>query len=238
MSVRLGHASGNESGGITGGQAGDQTKREVCIRSWYNRGWTLVLRPISAEIAEKMVRACEAGCANDHIGYCQSNRNDLREKAKAAGWDLSKIQTPCSCDCSSFMAVCAEAAGVNMEQTYTAGNAPATFQMRAQWAKTGAFQALTEAKYLTGEKYLRRGDVLVNEQAHTAMVLSDGALAGGKNSEIIINGKSYPIDRLLIGGKNYFAIREIAEVLEQAGIVKLNVSSRGSIAVLQSGQTA
>lgn len=235
MSVKIGHASGNENGGITGGQAGDQTKNEVCVRSWYDRGWTLVLRPISAEVAEKMAKACEAGCANDSIGYCQAHRNDLRKKAKAAGWNLARIKTPCECDCSSFMAVCAEAAGIDMSRTYTAGNAPATFQMRAQWAKTGAFQALTEAKYLTCDKYLRRGDVLVNEQSHTAMALSDGALAGGKNSEIVINGKSYPIDRLLVGGKNYFAIREIAEVLEQAGVVTLTVSSRGNIAVLQSG---
>lgn len=232
MSVKIGHASGNENGGITGGQAGDQTKKEVCIRSWYDRGWTLVLRPVSAEIAEKMAKACEAGCANECIGYCQEHRNDLRVKARAANWDLAKIKTPCECDCSSFMAVCAEAAGVKMEQTYAAGNAPATFQMRVQWAKTGAFQALTEAKYRTGEKYLRRGDVLVNEQAHTAMVLTDGELADGKNSEIIIDGKRYPIDRLLVGGKNYFAIREIAEVLEQAGIAKLEVGNRGSVAVL------
>lgn len=232
MSVKIGHASGNENGGITGGQAGDQTKNEVCIRSWYDRGWTLVLRPVSAEIAEKMAKACEAGCANACIGYCQEHRNDLRVKARAENWDLAKIKTPCECDCSSFMAVCAEAAGVKMEQTYTAGNAPATFQMRAQWAKTGAFQTLTEAKYRTGEKYLRRGDVLVNEQAHTAMVLSDGELASGKNSEIIIDGKRYPIDRLLVGGKNYFAIREITEVLEMAGVAKLEIGNRGNIAVL------
>lgn len=232
MSVKIGHASGNENGGITGGQAGDQTKTEVCTRAWYNRGWTLVLRPISAEAAEKMAKACEAGCANDNIGYCQGHRNDLREKAKAAGWDLAKIKTPCECDCSSFMAVCAEAAGVDMSKTYTAGNAPATFQMREKWAKTGAFQALTEAKYLTSDKYLRRGDVLVNEQAHTAMALADGELASGKNGEIIVNGKSYPIDRLLVGGKNYFAIREIAAVLEQAGVARLEVGNKGNVAVL------
>lgn len=53
-----------------------------------------------------------------------------------------------------------------------------------------------------------------------------------KNGEIIINGKTYPIDRLLVGGKNYFAIREIVDVLNAAGVCKLDVGSKGNIAVL------
>lgn len=60
-----------------------------------------------------------------------------------------------------------------------------------------------------------------------------GSAPAGKNSEIIINGKSYPIDRLLVGGKNYFAIREIADVLNEADVCRLTVGSRGSIAVLE-----
>lgn len=55
-----------------------------------------------------------------------------------------------------------------------------------------------------------------------------------KNGEIIINGKTYPIDRLLVGGKNYFAIREIVDVLNTAGVCKLDVGSKGNIATLTS----
>ena len=75
------------------------------------------------------------------------------------------------------MAVCAEAAGVNMDVTYTQGNAPATFQMKQQWAKTGKFEMITDKKYLTSADYLKRGDVLVNEARHTVMVLNDGTKA-------------------------------------------------------------
>ena len=75
------------------------------------------------------------------------------------------------------MAVCAEAAGVNMDVAYTQGNAPATFQMKQQWAKTGKFEMLTDKKYLTSADYLKRGDVLVNESRHTVMVLNDGPKA-------------------------------------------------------------
>lgn len=38
------HASINERGGITGGQPGDQTGREICVRSYYNSPWDCVLR--------------------------------------------------------------------------------------------------------------------------------------------------------------------------------------------------
>ena len=53
-----------------------------------------------------------------------------------------------------------------------------------------------------------------------------------KNSEIIINGKSYPIDRILVGGANYFAVRELIGVLNQAGVCNLQISNKGNIAVL------
>lgn len=53
-----------------------------------------------------------------------------------------------------------------------------------------------------------------------------------KNSEIIINGKRYPINRMLIGGANYFAVRELVGVLNTAGVCNLQISNQGSIAVL------
>lgn len=38
------HASINEFGKITGGKPGDQTGKEICVRPYYNKPWTLVLR--------------------------------------------------------------------------------------------------------------------------------------------------------------------------------------------------
>lgn len=38
------HASINEFNGITGGKPGDQTGREICVRSYYNSPWDCVLR--------------------------------------------------------------------------------------------------------------------------------------------------------------------------------------------------
>ena len=38
------HASINELGKITGGQSGDQTGKEICVRSYYNKPWQYLLR--------------------------------------------------------------------------------------------------------------------------------------------------------------------------------------------------
>ena len=198
MSVKIGHASIDERSKVKGGNAGDQTGREVCTRTWYNKGWSVLLRPKSATVAEKMAKACEAGCNNSKIGYDQYQRNTLRTQAKAAGWDLSKITKACETDCSAFMTVCAEAAGVNVSGCYTSGNAPTTFNMRAKFKATGAFEVLTDSKYLTSPDYLKRGDILVYEKGHTVMVLSNGAKAGNSSSG---NAAAKAPDKLTADGK-------------------------------------
>ena len=50
--------------------------------------------------------------------------------------------------------------------------------MRAKFKATGCFDVLTDKKYLNSSEYVKRGDVLVYEQGHTAMVLSNGSKTG------------------------------------------------------------
>ena len=170
--IKIGHSSIDENGHTSGGQAGDQSGQEVCLRDWYNKPWGLVLRPKDSNIAERMAVACEKGCANDAVGYDQSNRNSLKTQAVACGMDLSKITTPCECDCSSFMTVCAECAGVPIP--YSGSNAPTTSTMKDAFMSTGQFDLLTDQKYLTSDNYLKRGDILVKPGSHTAMALENG----------------------------------------------------------------
>ena len=174
MSVKIGHASLDEHGNIAGGTAGDQNKKEVCTRSWYDYNWDYVLRCSDSKIAEKMAKACEAGCANNKIGYDQHQRNTLYTKAKAVGMDLSKITSSCECDCSSFMCVCAIAAGLSDSFFYINGNIRTTSSMKSAFVKTGKFQVLTANKYTEDDSYLQRGDILVRAGYHTVMVLSNG----------------------------------------------------------------
>lgn len=174
MAIKIGHASISEKGTITG-NAGDQTGKEVCVRTWYSKPWGFVLRCKDALKAEKMANACEAGCSNNNIGYDQNQRNTAHTKAKAVGYDLSKIKEPCETDCSAFMTLCAIAAGVS-ELEYT-GNAPTTSTMQKVFKATGQFDVLTDSKYLTSDKYLIRGDILVRAGSHTVMALENGSEA-------------------------------------------------------------
>ena len=174
MAIKIGHSSKDENGKYTGGVAGDQTGKEVCIRSWYNGKWDFVARAKDKAVAEKMAAACEAGCSNTNIGYDQGGRNTLRAEAKKVGYDLAKIETPCESDCSSFMGVCVEAADVTLPD----GNGPTTRTLRKVLEGTGEFEILTAEKYLTSDKYLQRGDILCKENSHTVMALEDGANAG------------------------------------------------------------
>ena len=186
MSILIGHASIDENGKAYGGRAGDQTGKEVCVRTWYNAGWNIVLRPKSPAVAEVSARACEAGCGNSNLGYDQWERNSGWDEAEKVNWDLAKITTPCETDCSAFMTLCARAAGINVPRVAMGGgkyNAPVTQTMRQAFSSTGAYEVLTDSKYLTTDKYLKRGDILVRESGHTAMALGNGELAGGSATQ-------------------------------------------------------
>ena len=168
----IGHASIDENSKSKNGKAGDQTGKEVCIRSWYNKNWSYVLRCKDSKLAEIMAISCEKGCKNENIGYDQNQRNTLRTQAQKVGYDLSKIATPCETDCSAFMTVCAECA--NIPVPYNGTNAPTTRTMKNAFLQTGMFELLTDSKYLTSDKYLKRGDILVKEGSHTVMALGNG----------------------------------------------------------------
>ena len=174
MAVKIGHSSKDENGRITGGRAGDQTGKEVCIRSWYNGSWDFVARFKDRAKAKRTAQACEDACNNPNCGYDQGGRNSLRAESRKVDYQLDKIETPCESDCSSFVGVCVEAAGIKLPE----GNGPTTSTLRRVLEATGEFEILTDAKYLTTDKYLMAADILCNEGSHTVMVLEDGSMAG------------------------------------------------------------
>lgn len=174
MTVRIGHASIDERGKATGGTAGDQTGKEICIRNWYRGGWKVLLRAKEPGVRKKIAASCTAACNNKYLGYDQSGRNTGLQEAKAVNWDFSKIETPAEFDCSSLTAACVQAAGINI---WSGGNAPTTRTLEKVLTATGAFEALTDEKYLTGTDYLLEGDILLKPGSHAVMVLDDGAKA-------------------------------------------------------------
>jgi hypothetical protein len=171
MAIKIGHSSIDENGKIAGGALGDQTGKEVCTRAWYNGGWNIVLRPVSADVAEKSAKFVEAICANNNVGYDQYNRNSLYKLASANGFNGAAVGK-CECDCSSLMHTAAIAGGANI---YYGSNGATTRTLRTVLGNTEYYKVLTESKYLTSDKYLKRGDILVKEGSHTVMALENGS---------------------------------------------------------------
>ena len=188
MAVKIGHASIDENGKARGGNAGDQTKKEVCTRNWYSKGWQKLIRAKDPKVAEKIAKAIEDACANDNIGYDQYQRTTLFAQAQANKWKIKDITTKCECDCSSLVAVCVNVAGVDVDKNIR------TATMANALKATGAFTILTDAKYLNEDTYLQRGDILVREYSHTVVVLSNGAKATASSSNDTATTTAKPDD--------------------------------------------
>lgn len=171
MIANSGH---DEHGKYSGGAAGDQTGTEWAIIPWYSRPWTCILRHPDKSVRELIAQMGEEAAHNDLIGYDQAERWSFWKQLQAAGYRPSKITTPCEADCSagviSIVRAVGELMSVNnlkhLSATYT-GN------MRAGFRAAG-FQILTASTYLTSDKYLRRGDILLNDAHHTAINLTNG----------------------------------------------------------------
>ncbi len=122
-------------------------------------------------VREKHAKAIEAACANNNIGYGQSDRNTLNTLAKAVHYDLSKVGK-CNCDCSSLQNVAAVASGAK-HVTY-GSNGWTTSSMRAALEKAG-YKIITDSKYLGDGKYCVRGAIYVKTGSHTVCGLDNGS---------------------------------------------------------------
>ncbi len=170
MSILIGHASISETGGINGVK-GDSTKKEVCIREWYSKPWDYMAIHPDANVREKHAKAIEQACANDNIGYGQSDRNTLNTLAKALNYDLSKVGK-CNCDCSSLQNVAAVASGAT-GVTY-ASNGWTTSTMRSKLQEAG-YKIVTSSTYLSSASYCVRGAIYVKAGSHTVCGLTSGS---------------------------------------------------------------
>lgn len=170
MSVKIGHASISELGTVNG-KKGDQTGKEVCIRTWYSKPWAYMAIHPDAAVREKHAQAVEAACANDNIGYGQGDRNSLNTLAKAAGYDLSRVGK-CNCDCSSLQNVAAVVSGAP-GVTY-GSNGWTTSTMKTELQKLG-YKIITDRTYLANEAYCVRGAIYVKPSSHTVCGLDNGA---------------------------------------------------------------
>lgn len=171
MAVMIAHASIDENNRVKGGQAGDQTGKEVCTRTWYNKPWGCVIRFKDSTMANKVASAMEAAAANDNIGYDQNQRNSLLKEARKYNYDVSKVKVRCETDCSALVSVACMYAGIPESRLTLNGNCATTRTLRQILKATGEVDIYTTALYTSRSDKLKRGDILLKEGSHVAVVI-------------------------------------------------------------------
>lgn len=87
------HASQDENGGITGAESGDQTGKEICVRSFYtpSYGWKYHMR-LKEDTKQGPPKGVLHTCYEVLRG-AYGNGDTRAENLIAAGWDYETIQT-------------------------------------------------------------------------------------------------------------------------------------------------
>lgn len=166
----------DENGKYKGGKAGDQTGKEWYVRTWYNGGWTVVLRHPNAEVREMIAQLSEESANNDLVGYDQNQRLTYWTQLVKAKYRPKNIKVACEDDCSAGVSGNVKATGylLGIDKLKAISEGGTTRTIKENFTKAG-FKALTAKKYLTSEKYLLRGDILLNEGHHVATNLTNGS---------------------------------------------------------------
>lgn len=158
--IYIGSARIDEDGNSTGGEAGDQTGKEVSTQTFYthSKGW-YIIRPTSVTHANKLAERMQAACDNDNIGYDQNNRLGII----TYGIDTT---TATECDCSSLVRECV------IEAT---GDDPGNFTTSNEVTKLEATGLFEEKEAFTSQSAtpVYNGDILVTKTSgHTVIVVS------------------------------------------------------------------
>lgn len=218
MAVYIAHASIDENGKIAGGKAGDQTGKEVCIRTWYNKNWQYVLRINNEKVRKQFANNMIDVAKNNNIGYDQNQRNTLLTQAKNVNFDFTAISNSCECDCSSLVTICVLGAiykvlGVEAYQKahdilITNGNCATTRNLRSKLGHITAFSVNTynSSLHTSSSNSAVFGDIYLREGSHVVACVMDGvkqsietATTSKKNDKVlewqraaIADGFSFP----------------------------------------------
>lgn len=180
--TRIAHAVRSENGNKFG-KAGDQDGREVRLDDWYDSGWQNVFRPKDDELSFWLGEYAVELANNQHVGYSQACSSDPNSEyyGKKSDWrtslytELKKVdfepealKVDVNCDCSSFVAACLNAMGINVPYDMSTSSEVDAIM------KTGKFDRFTTKEFLTSGSKLRAGDIL-HKVGHTAIVYKGDA---------------------------------------------------------------
>ena len=230
--VTIAHASKDERGEIKGGKAGDQTKKEVCLRTWYNRPWTMVLRFKDPDMREKCAVAMEHAAANECIGYDQWQRNSLLSAVRKYGYDPKYVTVDVETDCSALVTVACIYAGIAEQALVVGGNSATTSTLKSRLKATGEVDIFTTKDYTAKTDKLLRGDILLYEGHHVAVVVKDEQpkKTVADIAREVIQGKwgngAVRQARLQAAGYDYFEVQKAVKELIHGAEPKKEVSEK------------
>ncbi len=167
MSIKVGSASIDEHGKLSGGKVGDQTGKEIYILPWYNRPWNVYLECTDKVVAQRAVNIMSQICLNNNFGYDQSQRMTgynaiVKNNNKVAG---AKGEF----DCSSLVSSCYKLAGLNVSPSNT------TLSLKKDFVASGKFKAYTDNKHIGSDNYAKLGGIYLDEGNHVIMAMENGS---------------------------------------------------------------
>lgn len=169
MAIKIGHASIDERNKASGGQAGDQTKKEVCTRTWYSKPWDYYIECTDEKLADKASKYMEEICANDNVGYDQNERLTMYNAIKKNGNKVSGIGK-CETDCSALVSACYIFAGLGNKLNPSC----TTRNIRQALLNTGKFKVYSAKEHIISDNLAKRGGIYLKEGSHVVMALEDG----------------------------------------------------------------
>ena len=220
MAVKIGHASIDENGKVSGGKAGDQTGKEICIRNWYKKPWNVMLICTDEKIADKAADYMEAICKDNSYGYDQSQRTTGYQSIKKNGVSKGKGEF----DCSSLVASCYNLAGLNVNVNCTTGN------LRKALLATGKFKAYEDNAHVNTSAYAKRGAVYLSEGHHVVMALGPGAKASTTSKSDTSKSESgkYKVKATLLNVRSGPGTEhKIVKVFKQGKVISISEKKDG-----------
>ena len=168
MAARFVEARSDENKKAKGGQAGDQTGREIIELDWYERtgGWDVMLECTDHDMAQAAAATAIEIADDDSFGYDQSQRWTGADAIQAAGDVAGAVAS--EFDCSSLVDTAYMLNGLEIERGYT-GN------MERRYLATGLFIAHREPEYTKSAERAPVGSIYLTAGKHTAIVVKSDA---------------------------------------------------------------
>ena len=183
MAKYIAHSSIDENGKIQGGKPGDQTGKEVCIRTWYASSWSSVLRLKDEKLRKQFANNMIDLANNKNVGYDQSQRNTLLTQAEKVKFDFTKVTTACECDCSSAITICilgaiytilGESAYKSAKSILVAGsNCAYTGNIVSRLSNAGLITTYTSKDYTNSTDKAIFGDIYL-KSSHIVCYIDEG----------------------------------------------------------------